>query len=244
MCHPKPLKQSHLSLAEVDTILMPFFEHCNKDATNNDPAGITDQLSNKPSSTENSLQGDDDSWSQSLVAGGLRGEQGNIQQEASAAGPACEKPGGLHSPSTATLPQQASIRLQVDPYRKISRSSRSRMKRIRFTGIMGSFLDGESVWSDVAVMEAERREHQLGEESPVVSRRVNPSAPTPPHASVQMDSEQGNHKEGWGSLTWMEECEEGRKEHSPGHEEEFKAMDRGPARATETRNYRPDSPEV
>lgn len=68
---------------------------------------------------------------------------------------------GANTSVAAAAPEQATIPRPPDPVIKPTSPAGLRVKRIRFTGAMGDFLDGPTVWSDFAVMEAERKAHQL-----------------------------------------------------------------------------------
>lgn len=237
MCNPKPLKHSSLSLAEIDRVLMPFFEYGNKGEALDDPSGITSHPCDVPGRIDSDIRGKKDLCSQPPEGEGSGGEESHVKLTGNTAGTNSVASSRAQESSTAgaAMPNQAPLRTPPDPYSKCSLSSRRHTKRIRFTGVMGEFLDGANIWNDFAIMEAERKAH-LGEEpaiaSPLATAYPSPSPNAPVENEVKQEFDMEDEKE--------QEYEEGRKE---GHEanqgsgkvEQKMGMDRGPARATKTR---------
>lgn len=185
MCHAKPVKRNRLLLSEVDEILMPFFETKTAasissttevegegaTATASATAAIPSEVSladegstqpltgfEKKEHGLKSVSGDRGEAGPDHAGGGPQGQAdtrgGSMQQ----GGPAFEI-GSFRAIESALEIDEFADNLTVTerPPKVTPPSASSSSKRIRFTGTMGSFLDGVGVWNDFAVMEAERK---------------------------------------------------------------------------------------
>ena len=164
MCHARTTKGSQLNLDEVDEILSSFFkttpattgrerllaeEEDDNPATQTaagDPRDHTDTRDRHRKAMPGPRGG-------SNASGGVGGGQG--------AAPPAELPAEEgEDRQTAAAGEAAPARDSSPPggpsHRPARGNARPR-KKIRFTGELGAFLDGEGMWSDVAVMEAERK---------------------------------------------------------------------------------------
>lgn len=162
MCHARTTKGSQLNLDEVDEILSSFFK----------PAPAT-------TAGERLLAEEEDGHPGTQAAGDPRTHTDTRDQHRKAmtgpragsnagggaeggGGAAAEVPAEGEDRQTAAAAEAEAVRARDsfppgDPPNRPPRCNARARKKIRFTGELGAFLDGEGMWSDVAVMEAERK---------------------------------------------------------------------------------------
>lgn len=163
MCHARTTKGSQLNLDEVDEILSSFFK-TTPATTGRERLLAEEKDDNPPTQTAGDPRDHTDTRDRhrkampgprggSNASGGVGGGQG--------AAPPAELPAEEgEDRQTAAAGEAAPARDSSPPggpsHRPARGNARPR-KKIRFTGELGAFLDGEGMWSDVAVMEAERK---------------------------------------------------------------------------------------
>ncbi|CAN0342251.1 unnamed protein product, partial [Laminaria digitata] len=118
------------------------------------PPGGTDKLAHHRQGTPNARgQSDPDG-----TAGGARGAIGSAQQQqyGGASASSCSECCSPDCCPDTVEEYDGESRIHRPPAKPIPRCGHE-AKRIRFTGAIGEFLDGPSLWGDLAVMEAERK---------------------------------------------------------------------------------------
>lgn len=237
MCHPKPLKHSRLSLPEIDSILMPFFEPDGKSTGDEKSQGITHLSCDETGATTKELQDSQGIGMSFRKVGGFGGEQGSVLHGSDAIVSGNEPSSGTHVllTSAGATPEQSALGAQPNPHLKSTPSRGRRSKRIRFTGAMGDFLDGPNVWNEFAVMEAERKA-QLGEEpAPLIPLAAASTFATPSTTEGEDNTreERKNSSEGQNFVVGLQEG--AGEEQGSGDVGRLTRMDPGPEKATKMR---------
>lgn len=213
MCHAKPRKRSRLLLSEIDHCLEPFFEGVGKismPSPTATAAAITEGSNTHPQSDL------DNSDCQHQLRQSPPGGSGPGGTDADLGGEAASQSSDnverSQSPATmgVSIDDEVATAPPDPPPKQITRTVCRSGKRIRFTGAMGKFLDGSGVWSDFAVMEAERR-----------ANSATATTPTAPPTITTVAVENSHHQEVGGETeqTTTVEQEEGKQS---GKEEEGK----------------------
>lgn len=196
MCHAKPVRRSRLLLSEVDEILMPFFKTTPPSNIAAEAAaaaaGFTGEVKTQPPTGQDKLdrhcQGSLSPRGESNLygaSGGPRGEADTVRGHGGLAR-AGGSPRDAHEVDDETTTHR--------PPKTIPRSGR-RVKRIRFTGAMGEFLDGPSVWNDFAIMEAERKASEAAAEGADGSRPQQQQQPRQQQQQQKQQAEQEQEEE-------------------------------------------------
>lgn len=163
MCHARTTKGSQLNLDEVDEILSCFFKPAPATAAGRERLLAEEEDGNPATQASGDPLNHPDSRDRYRKA--MPGPRGGSSAAGGAGGgrreaPPEELPLPAEGEDRQTAAGEAAPRDSSPPggpsHRPPRERARSR-KKIRFTGELGAFLDGEGMWSDVAVMEAERK---------------------------------------------------------------------------------------
>lgn len=218
MCHANPLERSRLLLSEVDQILMPFFKNDTKKKNSNNRrrgsstsssstnrSDVADRITCQPLNDPERPDVDSQVEQEKGGEGGRDGEAAGGSGRPESA-PGRERNSRVCSATSAAVSvadlvgELAPIPTPPDPHLKPIPSSpiEQSPKRIRFTGVIGEFLDSATVWSDFAVMEAERKASQQqqqeeAKQEPSEESHKQPTTTSPPHVA-RATREGGEHQ--------------------------------------------------
>lgn len=200
MCHAKPRKRSRLLLSEVDHCLEPFFEGADKismPSPSGTAAPFTDGVNNHPHSELGKLDYQHQLIQNPWGGSGPVGAEADLGKEA--ASQKNDNSESSHSPATmsASINREVATAPPDPPPKEIPRAGCRSAKRIRFTGAMGKFLDGSSMWSDVAIMEAERKANSATATAAAVENSHHQvGGGLEQTVEQEEDKEDDNHEEG------------------------------------------------